>query len=119
MCAYFAVGVPRVLRGLPEDGGARHEAVLSLSFAHCGSALLAVVTTTTLQVWGGGQVRRCAAHAPRPSRSADTHAFLSHAQHRVKLAEYARDAASLSVHGVNLQAVWRPDHAALALLVRR
>ena len=68
MSAYFAVGVPRVLRCLPEQGGAAHEAVLSLAFTHCGSALLAVVTTSTLQVWGGGQARhrlrarmRCAA----------------------------------------------------------
>ncbi len=37
----------------------------------------------------------------------------------MKLAEYARDAASLSIDGVNLKAVWRPDHCALALLVRR
>ena len=63
MCAYFAVGVPRVLRCLPEEGGARQEAVLSLAFAHCGSALLAVVTTTTLQVWGGGQARAAARRA--------------------------------------------------------
>lgn len=36
----------------------------------------------------------------------------------MKLAEYARDAASLSLHGVNVKAVWRPGHCALALLVR-
>jgi hypothetical protein len=66
MCAYFAVGVPRVLRCLPEEGGARHEAVLSLAFAHCGSALLAVVTTTTLQVWGGGQASAPPAAASAP-----------------------------------------------------
>ena len=64
MSAHFAVGVPRVLRCLPEQGGAAHEAVLSLAFTHCGSALLAVVTTSTLQVWGGGQARRAARVAP-------------------------------------------------------
>ena len=36
----------------------------------------------------------------------------------MKLAEYARNAASLSLHGVNVKAVWRPGHCALALLVR-
>jgi len=60
MCAYFAVGVPRVLRCLPAECAGR-EAVLSLAFAHCGSALLAVVTTTQLQVWGGGQARQLSA----------------------------------------------------------
>ncbi len=55
--AYFAVGVPRVLRCLPAHDGGRREAVAALAFADCGSQLLAVVTTSTVQVWGGGQAR--------------------------------------------------------------
>jgi hypothetical protein len=60
MCAYFAVGVPRVLRCLPAHAGGASEAVVSLAFTDCGSQLLAVVTTSTVQVWGGGQARAAA-----------------------------------------------------------
>jgi hypothetical protein len=61
--AYFAVGVPRVLRCLPARAGGASEAVVSLAFTDCGSQLLAVVTTSTVQVWGGGQARAAACSA--------------------------------------------------------
>lgn len=53
----FAVGVPRVLRCLPPSEGAA-EAVAALAFTDCGAALLAVVTSTTVQLWAGGQASR-------------------------------------------------------------
>jgi hypothetical protein len=54
--ACFAVGVPRVLRCLG-GAGAHAESVAALALSSCGGLLLAVVTDSTVQIWGGGQAR--------------------------------------------------------------
>ena len=105
----FAAGTPRVLRC--SDVSQRH--VASLSFSD-HEPLLAVVTSSAVQVWGGGQARWGAwRECVERLRGCARH----NAQHRVKLGELERTEASLSVEGLNVKAVWRPGHSVLAVLV--
>lgn len=90
--ALFVVGTPRVLRCC-----AAEDEVVSLAFDSPAAdeevPLLAVATSRSLQLWGGGQ-------------------------HRVKLCEHVRPPACLAAHGLGTAALWRPGHAELVLLVR-
>jgi hypothetical protein len=85
---YFAYGFPRALRtGCDAGPGAD---VVYASFG--GSDYLAVVTTTAVQIWSGGQ-------------------------HRMKLGEITREEGSLALEGGNLCAAWCPSRRVVAVAV--
>jgi len=125
--ALFAVGAPRVLS--VQARPSRPECVATAAFC---DGYLALVTSTCVQIWGGGQVRprrqptervACLPYHTNPYRT-DTVLFsLARVaclplQHRVKLSEVLRPDESLTSDGVNVKAVWRPQGHALAVLVR-
>ena len=84
---YFAYGWPKVLSAL--DGAAQEDVV----YLHFDLDFLVIVSTTSIQLWTGGQ-------------------------HRVKLGQLVRDQPSLRAEGLNRRACWSSNKKLLAVLVR-
>lgn len=83
---YFAYGWPKVLSAL--DGAVQEDVV----YLHFDADFLLIVSTTSIQLWTGGQ-------------------------HRVKQGQLVRDHASLRAEGLNRKAVWSSNKKLLAVLV--
>lgn len=86
---YFAFGWPRALATASGLGPTGEAVYLAL-----GSEHLVIVYAGAIQVWTGGQ-------------------------HRVKIGELVRSAASLQEEGAHTRAYWCPGRKCLAVLVRR
>ena len=85
---YFAYGFPKSYRILADDDSS--EEVVYASFN--GSDNLVVVTSTTIQLWSGGQ-------------------------QKIKLGELIRDEESIEDEGVNIRAWWCPSRRVIAVAV--
>lgn len=85
---YFAYGFPKSYRILAGDNS--NEEVVYASFN--GSDNLVIVTSTTIQLWSGGQ-------------------------QKIKLGEFVRNEETIKEEGASMKAWWCPSRRAIAVAV--